>query len=405
MTTAQRASFEYAADRLGRMITTKHAIIAPPDSSRCEPAKNEQLPSTIEDLFIFVRITSIDGVSGVLGQAGPCLMDRNGFPRVGYVEFDLADVEKMIKDQTFDAVCVHEIMHIIGIGTLWDSKRLVGGTAADPRYMGRNGINALPTIKAEFMGTPAIQDKGGEGTEGSHWRDSAFGDEMMTAYLSASYQPVSALTVESFKDLGYSVDSSSADLFNVSASGYTTPNVPYNESPTRPTWYDFDSVSGFWTSTTIWIIACAGGVALVLILSCIYTKLKRRKTKRPTNPPMPMSSAHQPSLSTTSMRIPPAPQYPQSAVPQAVYMPTSSYANPPPRAFQQIPVAYPIATPSGGQRQSSDTVSDHNVGMFMEITNCNDMTLATRYMREANGNVSLAVDRYMQTGNRPMAVV
>jgi hypothetical protein len=108
MTVAQQASFEYAAKRLGKIITTKHTVISPPSDLRCGSVPSEPLPSKIEDLFIFVRIKSIDGVSGVLGQAGPCIMDQNRYPRVGYVEFDRADVDKMISDKTFDAVCVHE---------------------------------------------------------------------------------------------------------------------------------------------------------------------------------------------------------------------------------------------------------------------------------------------------------
>jgi len=104
-----RASFEYAAARLGKMITTKFPIARPGSSLRCSSVPNQQLPSELEELFIFVNIVPIDGENKVLGQAGPCLLDRStGLPRVGYVEFDIADVQKMIREQTFDAVCVHE---------------------------------------------------------------------------------------------------------------------------------------------------------------------------------------------------------------------------------------------------------------------------------------------------------
>ena len=47
----------------------------------------------------------------------------------------------------------------------------------------------------------------------SHWRESVFGDEMMTGFLSATYQPVSELTIQAFRDLGYSVDASATDEF------------------------------------------------------------------------------------------------------------------------------------------------------------------------------------------------
>jgi len=107
-TTQMKASFEYAASRLGKMITTKHTPIRLNPAQRC---RGLALPSQVEDLFIYIKIGPIDGTDkrdNVLGQAGPCILDGNGYPRVGYVEFDVADVSKMISEKTFDAVCVHE---------------------------------------------------------------------------------------------------------------------------------------------------------------------------------------------------------------------------------------------------------------------------------------------------------
>jgi len=210
----------------------------------------------------------------------------------------------------------------------------------------------------------------------SHWRDTVFGDEMMTAYLSASYQPLSSLTVESLRDIGYTVDGSAADSFKVSPSGYI-PNV-------APTWYL--PSSGFWTTTTIWIIAFAGGAALVIIFSCIYVRCRKRKAAVP--PPRPAARPTPMSSSRPSAPPPPAPPVAQPVV----GLPRTAYGN--------IPVAQPVTG-----HPSLYAVPEHDLGMFMEITGCRDRAQATKFMREANNNVSLAVDRYLHVNARTLAVV
>jgi len=48
--------------------------------------------------------------------------------------------------------------------SLWEEKNLVSSSSQDPRYTGRFGSAALSAIQGSFMGTPAVQDTGGEGT-------------------------------------------------------------------------------------------------------------------------------------------------------------------------------------------------------------------------------------------------
>jgi hypothetical protein len=69
--------------------------------------------TVIDDLLIAVRLKSIDGPLGILGQAGPCGLDNSGFPRFGTMEFDIADVDLMINDGIFNAVILHEMGHVL----------------------------------------------------------------------------------------------------------------------------------------------------------------------------------------------------------------------------------------------------------------------------------------------------
>jgi hypothetical protein len=266
ITAQQQASFTYAAARLGKMLTTNLQSVTTTPALRCQLAPNEILPTVLDEMFIFVKIVNIDGVGTVLGQASPCLEDRDGFPRVGYIEFDTADVSQMITENTFDAVVTHEMMHILGIGTLWEDKKFVRGTT-DPRYHGQFGAEALAQINGAYMGTPAVQDVGGDGTALSHWRDAVFGDEMMTAFLSASFQPVSRMTVEAFRDLGYTVDATTADSF-------TTPQLNLANVPR-----DSNSQGGASPSTlstgAIAGIAVGGAFVLAVVVMLLMRGMKR----------------------------------------------------------------------------------------------------------------------------------
>jgi hypothetical protein len=59
---------------------------------------------------------------------------------------------------------------------------------------------------------------GGAGTVNSHWRDQVFDPELMTGFLSDGLNPLSAITVRSLQDLGYTVDVADADPFTLTPS-------------------------------------------------------------------------------------------------------------------------------------------------------------------------------------------
>jgi hypothetical protein len=56
---------------------------------------------------------------------------------------------------------------------------------------------------------------GGAGTVNSHWRDDVFDPELMTGFLSVGPNPLSAISVRSLQDLGYTVSVAGADPFTL----------------------------------------------------------------------------------------------------------------------------------------------------------------------------------------------
>jgi hypothetical protein len=169
----------------------------------------------VDDLLISVTIADIDGVGGTLGQAGPDALrpsSLGSLPYTGSTELDAADVANLASKGTLDDVVLHEFGHILGIGTIWDTKGLRSGT----NYVGFNAIREFNTIGGSGNTVP-LEPNGGPGTALSHWAEDVFGDELMTGFLSGSTNPLSKVTVGTLNDLGYAVNYSSADSFSLSS--------------------------------------------------------------------------------------------------------------------------------------------------------------------------------------------
>ena len=181
-----------------------------------EPALNE----AIDDLLIYVQIMTIDGPGRVLGQAGPCAVRTGGAPGlIGVMRFDIEDVLALEAEQHFEDVILHEMGHILGIGTLWSLRQLMAGKGGpDPYYTGANGRDGFAAIGGGAYGGTAvpIETVGGSGTRDSHWRESILTSELMTGFSEAAgtRMPLSLLTIGALRDLGYDVSTWGDDRYD-----------------------------------------------------------------------------------------------------------------------------------------------------------------------------------------------
>lgn len=216
-TPAQRAAFENAVNRWGQLILGDLPDIPvnqPPAASGCFPALNE----TIDDLVIYVVLEPIDGPGGILGQAGPCLIRNDGgFPIVGLMQFDPPDLITLENDGRLEAVILHEMGHVIGMPFLWNRNNLsIGRGGGDPHFIGPTALSVFPTLFGPtnlYTGTPVpLENTGGGGTRDSHWRESVLRNELMTGFINAGSNPLTALSVVSLRDVGYVVNDALADV-------------------------------------------------------------------------------------------------------------------------------------------------------------------------------------------------
>jgi hypothetical protein len=217
---------EEAAARWATLVTGNLSpvqITAPPGACGFgEPALNE----VVDDVLIYVRIQPIDGPGNVLGGAGWCAIRlADNLPALGVILLDSDDLERLPAAQS-EAVILHEIAHVLGFGTLWgpqffDLRRnpsLPDSPGADTHFTGPAAIAAFDALGGERYNAakvPVENTLGGQGTRDSHWRASVMNDELMTGFINAESNPLSAITVESLRDLGYQVDPGAADLYEV----------------------------------------------------------------------------------------------------------------------------------------------------------------------------------------------
>lgn len=181
---------------------------------------NVALNETVDDVLIFAEVSAIDGVGQILGQAGPCyLRAAAGFPAVGHMQFDVADLGALEAGGALEATVLHEMMHVLGFGTLWADAGLLAGVGTGlPYFTGAQARSAFVTYNGggtyPSSPVPVEGSTGSSGTDNSHWRESDFDDELMTGFLDRNVpEAVSATTVASMQDLGYGVDLTRADPF------------------------------------------------------------------------------------------------------------------------------------------------------------------------------------------------
>jgi hypothetical protein len=189
------------------------------------------IDGVVDDVRIFVSIDIIDGPGGTLAQAGPCVTrGLTNLPIVGSVEFDEADLVRLEATGDMSQVVVHEMGHILGLGSIWRARGLLqdpslpDNSGADTHFNGANAIAAFDAAGgASFTGSKVpVENMAGPGSGDTHWRESVLGSELMTPFLNSGViNPLSAISVQSVKDLGYSVDVSEADRFT-----FTLPTGP-----------------------------------------------------------------------------------------------------------------------------------------------------------------------------------
>ena len=236
VTSALRSAVDAAAQRWMRIVT---GDIPNVDYSRNPVTPCWRVPlepridGVIDDLRIYVEVQAIDGSGGAVATAQACRTRELALlPIVSVVEMDSADLGGL-GTAVLEDVVLHELGHALGFdGSLWKDHGLLrnpslapGGIPIDPApdthfngALARTAFNAAGGSSYTGAKVPVENGAGRGSARDSHWRFSVFGRELMaTGIYSGGVNPLSAVTVQAFADMGYQVDVSQADTYALSS--------------------------------------------------------------------------------------------------------------------------------------------------------------------------------------------
>ncbi|MEO1172765.1 MAG: leishmanolysin-related zinc metalloendopeptidase, partial [Myxococcota bacterium] len=196
-----RASFEAAAARWSGVIRGDLTDITfDLDDLPSDCDVDDGAAVRVDDLLILVVVREIDGEGQVLGQAGPCLVRTvDQSPLVGLMEFDRADLSRLLSRGLLDDTILHEMGHVIGIGILWEgllqNRSVPDNSLADTRFLGDAAAARYQELGGS--GFVPVENSGVPGSADGHWRESIFDNELMTPQLTLSdgALPLSVVTV------------------------------------------------------------------------------------------------------------------------------------------------------------------------------------------------------------------
>jgi len=180
-----------------------------------------ELGITLTEVTINAAGVAIDGVGGILGSAGPEFGTIQGgfiLTTSGSMQFDTADLASLESGGQLEAVILHEMAHVLGLGTLWPLNGVY--TSGTGQYTGAYGLAAYQTEFSQPGATYVpVELGGGGGTANGHWNEVNYGagltgitdgegrdmrNELMTGWLN-SPTFISQTTVQSFRDIGFTV--------------------------------------------------------------------------------------------------------------------------------------------------------------------------------------------------------
>jgi hypothetical protein len=178
-----------------------------------------QMNETHHNPLIFVSVGPIDGGFGSLALSRICAVSgRDTLPIISQIQLDAADMVSMEVQGILQGVITHEIGHALGFtpGT-YTPRSLAGGGTTDPYFSGATARAEFTKHGAWYTGmTVPLENRNGNGPNDPHWRYEVFRDELMVGEIAVGLRtPLSSITLGYFQDLGYQVDFSVADSYEV----------------------------------------------------------------------------------------------------------------------------------------------------------------------------------------------
>lgn len=240
-TPAIEAAAQAAVARLTAMVVAPLAPVTFAGlnvATTCGVPGADPYTGTTATVVVYVQVHTMDGPGGAWAQGGPCIV-RSGssLPALGSLMLDAQDVDNIVAQGLLNAVVLHEMLHVLGFGTIWPDQGLVQGAGTPASaFLGasaRQGCLTLGGSAATVCASSVPLETGsGGGHDDSHWRESVFGAELMTPFVSPGANPVSRMTLGSLTDLGYAVAPQAYEAFSLATASTAASQLVAREGAT-----------------------------------------------------------------------------------------------------------------------------------------------------------------------------
>ena len=210
------------ADRWARIVdgSDLEDIDWEPGTVRCGGLEHDYRQDVLDDVLVMVSVQDFrDG--GGLSTTNCGYRESSGLPTLGAI---VLDVDGLSRGQVNDFF-LHAFGHMLGFGVSWQARDLLRNPSsadrpADTHFTGDRAIAAFVAAGgASYRGPKVpVENETTWGSVNTHWRESVFGEELMTSGLRegvADY--LSAITIQSLADIGYTVDVEEADSYSLPA--------------------------------------------------------------------------------------------------------------------------------------------------------------------------------------------
>ena len=210
------------------------------EADACAPGMPELVNQGIDDTSIYVMIGPLDGEGNAVAMSGACVARGGangwvGMPALGTMVLDEADIAQLESDGVLEAVVTREMARAMGFDTgIWDLHGFLRNPSL-PESPGADTHMNAPLVVAAFNAAGGASYSGAKaplengampGISDVHWRESVFGDEIMTPYVTGDSQPLSRITLEALYEVGYELDVMMADPFTLAVARSAGPRSP-----------------------------------------------------------------------------------------------------------------------------------------------------------------------------------
>ena len=138
-----------------------------------EDVATQRPVGAIDDIYIAVVVGYIDGKGKRFAEAGPTLVENGDRILAGSIKIEADDIPTILEKDIFLPLMLHEIAHVLGLGTLWKDGVQIDGTT----YIGENALEAWREMGC--TGDLPLESK----EEKTHWKEECLVTEVFTPKL------------------------------------------------------------------------------------------------------------------------------------------------------------------------------------------------------------------------------